>query len=379
MAIANPYEQKTETERLLHGIIESSINGIMAFTSIRDENGIIVDFRTVALNNVAAAIIQREKSEVLEMTMLEFHPGNQTTGLLALYRECVDHAEPKRIKQYYAEDGINAWFDISAVPNGDGLVITFADITEEERIKHQLLSYQTQLERSNKELENFVCIASHDLQEPLRKVRLFGDRLNHALADNGNAEVSDYIRRMQDAAARMQTLIADLLKLSRLKYSEIEMGMIDLNHVVKNVCETLGEQISKTDAYIQTDRLPLVFGNEIQLNQLFQNLLTNSLKYKRDSVKPEIRIEASQTRRMDQNLKEKSYWQISVIDNGIGFDNKFAHRIFKVFERLHGRTTYNGTGIGLAICERIISFHDGIIEGKGQPGKGATFNIYLPA
>ncbi|MEJ2005358.1 MAG: histidine kinase dimerization/phospho-acceptor domain-containing protein, partial [Cyclobacteriaceae bacterium] len=215
MEIANPYEQKTENERLLHGIIESSINGIMAFKSIRDENGAIVDFRTVALNNVAAAIIQREKPEVLEMTMLEFHPGNQTTGLFELYRECVDRAEPKRIKQYYAEDGMNAWFDISAVPNGDGLVITFADVTEEERIKHQLISYQSQLERSNKELENFVCVASHDLQEPLRKVRSFGDRLTHVLADNRNEEVSDYIHRMQNAAARMQTLIADLLKLSR--------------------------------------------------------------------------------------------------------------------------------------------------------------------
>lgn len=243
------------------------------------------------------------------------------------------------------------------------------DITERRNAEIQLESYAAELERSNQDLQEFAYVASHDLQEPLRKIQAFGDRLqlkySHLLDERG----INYIHRMQNAASRMQVLIVDLLAFSRVHTHTHPFNNINLNQVIHNILQNLEVSIAEKDADIVCDTLPEIEADVVQIRQLFQNLLSNALKFSRPNVPLTIQI----THRIEKNLCE-----ISIRDNGIGFEEKYLDRIFTVFERLHTRSEYPGTGIGLAICRRIVERHHGSISAKSQLGQGATFIIKLP-
>jgi two-component system, chemotaxis family, CheB/CheR fusion protein len=262
------------------------------------------------------------------------------------------------------------------VYDGEGRPVRFLasmmDISERKRAEAKLAVYAARLERSNRELEDFASVASHDLQEPLRKIRAFGDLLaatwGEALGDTGG----DYLRRMQSAAARMQTLISDLLTFSRVESKARPFVEVDLGVVAREVIADLEVQIEQAGAAVEVSRLPTVEADPMQMRQLLQNLIGNALKYRRQETKPSVKVygEAQE----DGGASRR----ILVEDNGIGFDEKYLDRIFTVFQRLHGRVEYEGTGIGLAVCRKIVERHGGSITARSAPQKGATFVVTLP-
>lgn len=246
-----------------------------------------------------------------------------------------------------------------------------------------LLQVNTDLKRSNKNLEQFAYIASHDLQEPLRKIQQFGDLLISQYATSLGDGVN-YLERMQVAARRMSTLIRDLLAFSRISTRQEISDSVFLADIVNTVVADLDLRIQEAEAVVTVTHLPTVQGDPAQLAQLFQNLLTNGLKFRRAEVAPKIEINSQAIAAIDlpagirPTRLATNYHRIDVVDNGIGFDEKYLDRIFQVFQRLHGKSEYAGTGVGLAICEKVAANHGGAITATSQPGQGATFSIYLP-
>ena len=259
----------------------------------------------------------------------------------------------------------------------------YATLNEELAEANELLM------RSNENLQTFAYVASHDLQEPLRKIQQFGDLLTARYAGTAGEE-RIYVDRMQLAATRMSTLIKDLLDFSRISTQREANAQVSLDDILQQVLITLELTIHDTGAQVSVDPLPTVMGDASQLNQLFQNLLSNALKFRRMDqagvpVVPIIAVKANwlAADHLPEGIKPDrraiAYHRIEVIDNGIGFDEKYLDRIFQVFQRLHGKSEYGGTGIGLAICQKVVFNHGGAITATSQPGQGATFTIYLPA
>jgi len=250
-----------------------------------------------------------------------------------------------------------------------GAVVTFMDITERKKDEKLLDKYAEELKRSNKNLEDFASIASHDLQEPLRKVIAFGDRLKEKTMHLDEVSV-DYIDRMQKSTMRMQAFINDLLSYSRVTTVIKPFERIDLNCVIKEALLNLEGRIFQTKGIVNVGDMPKLSADPFQMCQLFQNLIGNALKYHKAGIVPVVNIEC-------QHSGEGEF-KIVIEDNGVGFDEKYAEKIFKPFQRLHGRSEYEGTGIGLAICEKIVDRHNGTITVKSALGEGSTFIVTLP-
>ncbi len=255
----------------------------------------------------------------------------------------------------------------------------FYNISEEIRQRNML-------EDSNKQLEQFAYVASHDLQEPLRKIQAFGDRLKMLYKNNEDMPGLDYVNRMQNGAYRMQNLIQDLLSFSRVSTSAGERSDVDLDELLTEIRSELEVLIDRKKAKIIVEKLPAIrSGLRSQLFQLFQNLISNAIKFTEEDTIPEVHIRSERKKGgelselfPDLNVKQ-DYELISVADNGIGFDETYRDRIFTIFQRLHSKTAYEGTGIGLAICKRIVENHEGFITATSEEGKGATFYVVFPA
>ena len=250
---------------------------------------------------------------------------------------------------------------------------------ENERRRETERSLRTlaaRLQTSNRELERFAYVSSHDLQEPLRKIRAFSDLLVKRYGDTFEGEAADYLNRMQSAAERMQRLIDDLLELSRLQRFQGRAAAVRLDDVVRAALDTLDGPIRDTGATIRIDDvLPTIQGYPVQLERLFQNLIGNSIKFRKPDEPPNIALRAT---RSEERRGFSSGWEVAVTDEGIGFDESYKEKIFTIFQRLHGRREYEGTGIGLAICRRIVDLHGGTIEARSVEGQGATFTVFFP-
>ena len=259
-----------------------------------------------------------------------------------------------------------------------------SQVRREALIYEQLQRKNIELDRSNKELEYFAYAASHDLQVPLRMMHVYSGKLAESEAENLSEEGQQTITRLQGFAKRMQQLIDDLLSFSRmLDHSSVQKTAIDLNKVSATVRQSMAPAILTSNATITTDTLPVLTGYESQMVQLFQNLIGNSIKYARENVPPEVRISVSTVKGAEIKDKRpmdryKNFYKFVFTDNGIGFDNIYSEKIFIIFQRLHGRSEYSGTGIGLSICKRVVQNHEGYIEASGVEGEGAVFTIYLP-
>jgi PAS domain S-box-containing protein len=255
------------------------------------------------------------------------------------------------------------------------------DITELKHSEHalrasgeQLRRFAAHLEQSNRELQDFAFVASHDLQEPLRKIVVFGDRMRDKCGGILTAEARDYLERMQKAATRMQTLISDLLAFSRLTTKASPFIAVNLADVLLGVLEDLEGRIEQVQGRVESGDLPVIEADGLQMRQLLQNLIGNALKFRRPETPPVVAVNA---RKHWQNGVELC--ELTVSDNGIGFDEIYLDRIFNVFQRLHSHDEYEGTGMGLAIVRKIVLHHGGHVTARSQPGCGATFIVTLPA
>ncbi|MGC1244109.1 MAG: PAS domain S-box protein [Chryseosolibacter sp.] len=292
------------------------------------------------------------------------------------------------------KDGSTFWGSVvmTAIHGADGSLIGFTkvtrDLTEKKLTEDRLLATTLKLEQKNKELErmneelsSFAYISSHDLQEPLRKIQTFSDRVLEIEYNNLSEKGKDYFQRMQRGAARMQKLIRDILAYSRTTTSEKKLEYTDLNDLLAQSKVELEVLIMEKKAIIESSRLPELKVIPFQMQQLFNNLLNNALKFSKEDVPPRIVISAEMVEGEaleHSNPAYPAYWHITFKDNGIGFESIYSKKIFEVFQRLHARNEYGGTGIGLAICKKIVENHNGVITAESSPDEGATFHIYLP-
>lgn len=273
-------------------------------------------------------------------------------------------------KAFYSADGQKRLLGITS------------DITDEIENFLELEERNLELERNNKELSAFNYAASHDLQEPLRKIQTFVSRLEEKEADKFSDSGHQYLERIKSASARMRVLIDDLLQFSRTNKPDKEFVMADLNELFENAKQDVAITILEKKAQIKSDDLPKAMVIAFQMQQLFLNLLSNSLKYSKKETCPIIKINYSKVKATDEPYLLKAskdhYHKITFTDNGIGFDQKYAEKIFDLFNRLHNKEDYSGTGIGLSICKKIIENHKGLILAKGEINVGSVFTIYLP-
>lgn len=273
------------------------------------------------------------------------------------------------------------------VENEAGKVVRFigntVDITELKVYEKELENKLEELNKSNQQLEQFAYIASHDLQEPLRKIMAFGERLSSKFAGQLPDDGQFYVNRMLDAANRMKILMENLLSYSRASRKIEPVENVALNEIIDMVLSDFEVKIQETDAQIEVLPLPTIQALPTQMQQLFLNLISNALKFVQPNQKPQIKIEAfeatkQELRELNFPLRAKKYHKVVVSDKGIGFDAEYAEKIFVIFQRLHGRSEFEGTGLGLAICKKIIDNHDGYIKAESILNEGAKFIVYLP-
>ena len=256
------------------------------------------------------------------------------------------------------------------------------DISRRKRVEQSLREASAKLLHSNRDLENFATVASHDLQEPLRKIQTFGERLQVSCGATLGEQGRDHLGRMIDAAGRMRTLIQDLLALARVSAKTAPLAPVDLARVAQDVVTDLEIEITQSGECVEIGDLPTIEADALQMRQLLQNLIGNALKYRRPDEPPVVKLSSCYNSAAGEPAATEppagGICQITVEDNGIGFDEKYLDRIFNPFQRLHGRGQYEGSGIGLAICRRIVERHGGTITARSIPGQGSVFIVRLP-
>ena len=289
-----------------------------------------------------------------------------------------------RERRFLKKDGRAVWCNqtLALMDNGPGdrVIALLEDITQRKEMELELSKRAVELSRSNEELEQFAFVASHDLNEPLDKIVAFGKLLEEECGEVLNEEGREYLDYMRDASKRMQELIASLLDLSLVTTKGKPFRHVDLNKVIGFILSDYKLRIEDAEATITVEKLPFAQADEVQIRQLFQNLIGNALKFHIPDLPPEITISGDvfKPRAGSGFDPSKSYCKIIVRDKGIGFEQRNAERIFNPLQRLHPRSAYSGTGIGLAICRKIVDRHGGVIAAKSSPGKGTVFAIMLP-
>ncbi|HEU0152458.1 MAG TPA: PAS domain S-box protein [Arenimonas sp.] len=333
--------------------------------------------RWLQVNPVFCQITGYSAEELCGREFTDFiHPDDRGSTRERAKRQKAGVGVPHHFEnRYVSRDGAVHWIAWTSVPGADGLVYGVGrDITERRRAEQALRQTLVDLNNRNRELQDFAFIASHDLQEPLRKIRAFSDRLQQRHATQLAPEARDYLDRTSHAAARMQTLIDDLLAYSRVVARGKPFADVDLGKVLSDVLEDLEARLESSGGRIERGTLPTLEADPTQMRQLLQNLLANALKFRSPDRPPVVKVSAAKA-----TLDGVAAWQLRIEDNGIGFEPRYGEKIFGPFQRLHGRQDFEGTGIGLAIVRRIAERHRGTIRAEGRPGEGATFIIVLPA
>ncbi len=320
-------------------------------------------------NNKAEKFLGKIKEEILGQNLWEVFKEAEESVFFKNYRKAIAENETKHFEAH--SDVLGGWFEVSAYPSVNGLSVYFKDITERKNTEIKLLELHNDLEKhakelyvSNQELEQFAYVASHDLQEPLRMVTSFLTQLEkkyHSVIDDKGKQ---YIHFAVDGAKRMRQIILDLLEFSKLGKMEDKLELVDINELLKEILSLLYKKIEDKQAVITIDKMPVVLSFSSPLRQIFQNLIGNSLKYHKEGSHPNIFISAKE---LDK------HWEFSVTDNGIGIDSIYFDKIFIIFQRLHHKQEYSGTGMGLAITKKIIENLGGRIWVESEEGKGSTF------
>lgn len=355
-------EKSISLEKQLHYTMDNMLEGaqIIGF-----------DWRYKYVNDSFLKHAKYSREELIGYTVMEKYPGIEQTEIYKVYQRCFTKRIPIHLENEFTfPDGSQGWFELSFQPVPEGVFILSVDITERKRAEQNLINANKMLDRradelqaSNKELERFAYVASHDLQEPLRMVSSFLHLLEKRMEDKLDETSREYIDFAVDGSERMKKLIQDLLQYSRVGTEKEAIKEVDCNEVMNAVKADLALSVSEANAKLIIHPLPVIKAVYPQMIQLFQNLVANALKY-RSEKQPEIEIGCS---------NNNDQWEFYVRDNGIGIDPKFFDKIFIIFQRLHSKKDYSGTGIGLSICKKIVEKHGGRIRVESQAGKGSTF------
>ena len=371
--LEDAYFTVKQQNEFVETIIDSSVDSIAVLDT---------DLRYLVLNKHAEMLYHLNREEVLGKKLTDVFPGLRNSPMMLDLQKALEGETVRNAS--YRSGIIDRYFDNFYVPLKDGnnkvyLVLIIAhDITESILAQQKLQNLNKELEQSNQDLEQFAYVASHDLQEPLRKIQTFAELTARNLH---NPEIMKrYLDKVHSSARRMTELIKAVLNYSRLSRSEQEPQMVDLNDVMHSIQSDLELLIAEKGATIESANLPQVHGMPLQINQLFLNLMTNALKFTDQPpvIKLSCRIVRGDSMTFEGVEPGASYAVIAFRDNGIGFKQQYADKIFSIFQRLHSDHTYAGTGIGLALCKKIAENHRGCITVESEPGKGTTFFIYLP-
>jgi signal transduction histidine kinase len=375
------YKHQAET---LQGILDNTANAIGLYDALRDDEGRIYDFKVRLFNQAALRMASLRWEDVEGKTLLQISPRSKEIGIFHEAVEVVQTGEARQVTRDFPDLNKSLSIVLSRL-GSDGLIVASVDITALRQAQRQQEELVGELRRSNINLEQFAYVTSHDLQEPLRKIQSFGQMLRKRLQNRLDDPETDLLNRMQDAAGRMKSLIEDLLTFSRLTAKKESFRLLNLNHLAREVLSDLEPVVAEKGANVEVEALPRLRGDAMQWRQLLQNLLSNALKFSKPGVVPHVRITARTLTGRDLTEEgpafdpDRPYHAISVTDNGIGFDETYRERIFDMFQRLHGRAEYAGTGIGLAIARKVAEQHGGFITAHGREGEGATFTVYVPA
>ena len=372
--------QLKKSEEIFRRVWENSIDGMR----LTDEEGIVL-----LVNDAFCRLAGKSREELVGQPFSMIYEVDQQQTSLAKHKErfAARNIEPLFEREMLLWHGGKVWFELSnSFIEIEGqppqLLSVFRDTTERRVAEEKLRDFTARLERSNRELQDFAYVASHDLQEPLRKVTVFGDRLKAKHGEAIGEEGRDYLDRMLKASERMQALISGLLNFSRVTSKSQPFVPVDLGLVAREILSDLETRIEQVGAKVEVGPLPTVEAESLQMHQVLQNLVGNALKFHRPEVKLVIKIEATTIRDPQRPTtpsgQPRHLVQLTVSDNGIGFDEKYVDRIFQVFQRLHSRAAYEGTGMGLAIARKIAEHHGGGISAKSKLGEGSTFIVTLP-
>ena len=329
-----------------------------------------------------------ERAEVENQQLYELGDGQwDVPALRAALEESMVHGTPLEgfvVERDFPRIGHRFMsLNVRHVEHEDGaihrILLAIEDVTKQHQANAILQQYIHKLEWSNRELEDFAYVASHDLQEPLRAIQSFSDRLQSKHAQTLDAKGLDYLARIQRAAGRMRLLISDLLTYSRVTTQGKPFERVDLEVMARECIADLAQHIQETKGSVEVGSLPTIEADPVQMRQLVQNLLGNALKFHRDGIAPRVTLQANTKNIVLPGRGPKvECCQIVVEDNGIGFDEKYKDRIYSPFERLHNQKEYPGTGIGLAVCRRIVERHGGRLTATSVPGQGTSFFVVLP-
>jgi signal transduction histidine kinase len=356
--------------------LTNMVQGLCMFD--KDQKLVVVNRRYLEIYGFSDAVVKPGITlrELMEYSVsLGNYTKQEAERALAERNDPTQLSKRSVIKQRLKDGRVIAVMN-EPMPDG-GTIATYQDITDVENHSVMMQNYTQKLERSNRELADFAYVASHDLQEPLRKIEAFGERLSNKYSSQLPDDGRMFIDRMQNAASRMRKLIDDLLSYSRVTTEAKPFQRASLSNILQEVISDLQVRIEETNATIDVSPLPEIECDPMQMRQLMQNLVGNALKYRRPDVAPAIKI-SGEIKKSANNSGRGPILLMSVMDNGIGFENQFREKIFTIFQRLHSRNEYEGTGIGLATVRKIVERHGGKIEADGEPNVGATFNVTLP-
>lgn len=376
----------SEERQTLRKLVDSERVGALTLSPVRNETGSIANFRFRTMTSMLRTQFQKltgvqDHIEYLSDVVGKFEKDDA-------FEKCCHTLETGKSNQLlysYPSGNGDRWLQVTITSiSPEELLITIIDQTEIKRIQLQLEQTIEVLRRTNANLEDFAYAASHDLQEPLRKIQTFSAML-HARCENAlDAQSLALLARMQSATTRMRALIEDLLQYSRLSLGNETFEIVCLKDLVQELLSETADELSICDAEVDFSGLESVLGLSRQLRILFKNLLDNALKFAHKerplavTIKGARVTEGSEIALVNGVGKGSSYLRIEFSDNGIGFDPDYSERVFQMFQRLHGRSESTGTGMGLAIAQKIVTNHKGIIRAIGKPGEGATFTFYLP-
>jgi signal transduction histidine kinase/CHASE3 domain sensor protein len=369
-------------EGFLESVLNTSDNGIVHFKAVR-KSGEVQDFKLYFANKAAQKLLGKKVKEMFGKRLEEFPVFSKDHNLRERFTEVVNTSKPTQFEIFFQENDGPNWFFVSLAKLNDGVTATFHDISEIKKFQEDLKTNITELERSNEELEQYAYVASHDLQEPLRKIRSFGSYLLETQAERLDERGRKQLEKIMNASERMSVLIKDILSFSSLKRQQ-SFERTDLNETISQVLLDLDLLITQKGAIIEPQRLPVIEAIPLQMHQLFYNLLNNALKFSRAGVPPHIRILCRKLKEADKQhesvslRKDLDFYEIIVQDNGIGFSQEYSEQIFALFKRLYDKQSFPGSGIGLALCKKVALNHQGDISAQSEEGRGASFYIYLP-